>query len=141
MPRQSAASFATPTPLGAAPRLKPPATMSDPARQLFLDLVLGAKPEHFQATDLPLLVRYCEAHAMAERAEKEMADEPVIEDKASPWIGIHAQMTKAASVLAMRLRLSPQSRAPNNPGRRAPPVSYYDRMQLERQLQDEDAPQ
>jgi hypothetical protein len=143
MPRQSAASseiapYATPSPIA---RLKPPATMSEAARKLFLDLVLGSREDHFRASDLPLLVRYCEANAMAERAETEMAREPVIKGKASPWVGIHGQMTKAASALAMRLRLSPQARAPNNPTKPVRELSYYDRVDLERQLREEDTPQ
>lgn len=143
MPRRSAASIdiAPYAPLSSPPRLKPPETMSEAARKVFLDTVLGSKPEHFQATDLPLMVRFCEANAMAERAEAETVKKPVIKGKPNPWFAILAQSNKTATALAMRLRLSPQARAPNNPSRPAPPVSYYDRMQLERQLQDEDAPQ
>jgi hypothetical protein len=117
------------TPLGRSPRLQPPATMSEPARKLFLDTVLGCRPEHFQATDLPLLVRYCEAHAMAERAEAETVREPLVDDKASPWFTILAQANKTVQGLSMRLRLSVQARAPNNPSRPAPPVSYYERQE------------
>jgi hypothetical protein len=124
------------TPFGPSARLKPPKTMSEAGRQVFLDLVLGSKAEHFQATDLPLLVRYSEASAMAERAEAEMARQPLVEGKANPWVGIHGQMTKAMQGLSMRLRLSPQARAPNNPTRPERPLSVYDRMDLERQNED-----
>jgi hypothetical protein len=129
------------TPLGRSPRLTPPASMSEPARKVFLDLVLGAKADHFQVTDLPLLVRYCEAIATAERAEGEVAREPLIDDRASPWVGILGQANKTVQGLSMRLRLSPQARAVNNPSRPQPQVSYYDRMALERQAQDEDSAQ
>jgi hypothetical protein len=112
--------------------------MSEPARKLFVDLVLGSKAEHFQITDAALLVRYCEAHASAERAEAAIAREPLIEGKASPWWGILGQANKTVQGLSMRLRLSPQARAPNNPTRPERPISYYDRMALERQAQDED---
>jgi hypothetical protein len=141
MPRRSAASIeAAPYgPLSSLPRLKPPASMSEGARKLFLDLVLGCREGHFQATDLPLLVRYAEAHAMAERAETEMARQPLLEDRPNPWLTILGQSTKAATALAIRLRLSPQARAPNNPSRPAPPVSYYDRLALEQQQREEDA--
>ena len=145
MPRQSA-DFHTVQPYAAPsapiPRLKPPETMSEPARRLFLDLVLGSRADQFRQTDLPLLVRYCEAAATAERAEGEIAKRPVIKGKASPWIGILGQATKVMSALSMWLRLSPQARAPNNPTRRTAPMSYYERMDLERQLsRDEDTTQ
>jgi hypothetical protein len=42
-------------------------------------------------------------------------------------------MTKTANALAMRLRLSPQARQPNNP-KRTPTPSYYEKMRLEREL-------
>jgi hypothetical protein len=144
MPRRSAASseiapYTQPSPIQ---RLKPPATMSEPARRIFVDAVLGSRADHFQATDLPLLVRFCEANATAERAEAEMAREPVIDGKASPWISIWGQATKAATALAMRLRLSPQARAPNNASRPVRQLSFYERQDLvERQLQDEDTAQ
>lgn len=145
MPRRSADFFETlphAVPSSPIPRLKPPATMSEPARKVFVDLVMGSKADQFRATDLPLLVRYCEAAATAERAEAEIARKPLIKGKASPWIGILGQATKVMSALSMRLRLSPQARAPNNPTRRTAPMSYYERLDLERQLsRDEDTTQ
>jgi phage terminase small subunit len=116
--------------------------MSEPARKVFVDLVLGSRADQFRQTDLPLLVRYCEASATAERAEGEIAKRPVINGKASPWIGILGQATKVMSALSMRLRLSPQARAPNNPTRRTAPLSYYERSALEQQMfRDEDSTQ
>jgi phage terminase small subunit len=145
MPRRSGDFFATlphAAPSSPIPRLKPPETMSEAARRVFCDLVMGAKPDAFQPTDLPLLVRYCEAAATCERAEGEIARKPLVKGRASPWIGILAQASKTVSMMAMRLRLSPQARAPNNPGRgRATPLSYYERMDFEKQLSDEDAQQ
>jgi phage terminase small subunit len=145
MPRRSADFFATlphATPSAPIPRLKPPETMSEPARKVFVDLVLGSRADQFRQTDLPLLVRYCEASATAERAEGEIAKRPVINGKASPWIGILGQATKVMSALSMRLRLSPQARAPNNPTRRTAPLSYYERSALEQQMfRDEDSTQ
>jgi hypothetical protein len=115
--------------------------MSEPARKLFLDLVLGSRADHFQATDAALLVRYCEAHATAERAEAAIAREPLIEGKASPWWGILSQANKTVQGLSMRLRLSPQARAPNNPTRPVPEERYYERMKLDRQARNEDSAQ
>jgi phage terminase small subunit len=111
-------------------RLAPPKHLPAWAREVFVDLVLANKPGYFTASDLPLLCRYCEAAAMAEKAAAAMAKTPIVDGKASPWIGIHGQMSKAMLGLSMRLRLSPQARQPNRPTRPVE-ISYYDRMRLE----------
>jgi hypothetical protein len=68
--RKSSASFVTPI-YGAGPeRIKPPADMDEKARQIFLDLVTAATPEHFQAIDAPLLRCYAEAIVQAREAGK-----------------------------------------------------------------------
>jgi hypothetical protein len=110
--------------------LAPPKHLPARAREVFVDLVLGNKPGCFTVSDLPLLCRYAEASAMAERAAVEMAEAPVVDGKTSPWVSIHGQMTKAMTGLSMRLRLSPQARQPNRPTRRVE-VSYYDKLRLE----------
>jgi hypothetical protein len=107
----------------------PPPHLPERAREIFVDLVLGNKPDYFTASDLPLLCRYAEAAAMAEQAAAEMAKAPIADSKPSAWVSIHATMTKAMSALSMRLRLSPQARQPNRPTRTVE-VSYYDRMRL-----------
>ena len=128
MPRRSAASFAIPSVTGAPPRLAPPADLSGAERQVFLDLVASAKAEHFRASDLPLLCAYCRAIAVEVRSAQELA---AGDDRA---LGRWEKAVKSMVALSMRLRLSPQSRAPNNPSRpsRSEPVmSYFDRMELE----------
>jgi hypothetical protein len=54
-------------------RLEPPDHLSADARRRFVELVGACDPGHFKRADLPLLVRYVEADAMAERAERELA--------------------------------------------------------------------
>jgi hypothetical protein len=110
--------------------------MADDARQVFLDIVLSNDPLHFKPSDLPLVCRYAEANAMAARAATALmkAEAIVDRDGASPWVSVYVAMTKTANALAMRLRLSPQARTPNNPKRPAQPVSVYERMRLEREL-------
>jgi hypothetical protein len=82
------------------------------------------KPQHFHASDMALLCAYCRSIAMERRAAQALNKG---DDKALPrW----TQATKAMVTLSMRLRLSPQARAPNNPTRPQPalkPTSYYDR--------------
>lgn len=145
MPRRSSAFFETlphAAPSAAIPRLKPPDSMSEAARKVFLDLVVGSKADAFQVTDLPLLVRYAEAAALADRAEGEIAKKPLVKGRPNPWASHLAAATKTVSMMAMRLRLSPQARAPHNSGKRAAPLSYYERMDFERQMApDEDSQQ
>ena len=119
MPRRSTAALTTVTPLGSPPRLVPPEGMAEGARQIFLDIVLDNDPTHFRPSDAPLLRRYCEAHAWADRA--------VAADDSK----LFAAMSKTASALALRLRLSPQARQPRMPKPQPLPTSYYDRVRLE----------
>jgi len=133
MPRKSAAELAARNVValdGKPPRLRPPPSLSEAERTVFIDLVASAKPDHFVASDLPLLTRYCEAIVLGDRAAAELRKAAIIDGKVSPWVGIQEKATKAVIMLSMRLRLSPQSRAPNNPSRPAPPVSAYDVMRL-----------
>jgi hypothetical protein len=96
--------------------------MAEDARQLFLDVVLANDPTYFKPSDLPLLCRYAEAHALAARA----AVGPIAGDKASPWLAVHAVATKEVTALAMRLRLSPQKPPAEQPTQRA----HADRLVL-----------
>ena len=120
MPRKSAASLSV-IPLDSRrSRLRPPASLSEAARTVFLGIVTGAKSNHFQATDLPLLVRYCEAAVLAQEAAEHLRLEGpvVIAGRISPWMVIQEKSVRSLVALSMRLRLSPQSRAANNPSRR-----------------------
>lgn len=130
MPRRSAASLGFPTVTGSTERLGPPPELGDLERAIFLELVGSSRPEHFRSSDSPLVAAYCRAIALERSAAQALADGDA---KALPnWNGA----VKAMGLLSMRLRLSPQARAPNNPSRPspsrpAPTMSYYDRMKLE----------
>jgi hypothetical protein len=118
-------------------RLRPPATLGEPEKRAFLDLVTTTPPGQFQPSDLPLLIRWAELTVMCEQARGELAVHGMVvtDDKGkasvSPWFTIHAQATKALTGLALRLRLGPQSRASKAPKKIAGPVSYFERMELE----------
>jgi hypothetical protein len=137
VPRRSSDSLAIVSPRRPYERLAPPKHRPARARKVFIELVLTKKPDYFEPSDLPLLARYAECSALAEEAAAGMAKDPVVDGKASPWIGIHATMTKAMSALSMRLRLSPQARQPNRPTRPVQ-ISYYDQMRLENGNDDGD---
>jgi phage terminase small subunit len=131
MPRRSAASLSVVSLDRRASRLRPPAHLSEAERSAFVDLVSACKPGHFQASDLPLLCRYVEASVLAEQAATELRREgPVIAGRVSPWVTVQEKAVRALVALSMRLRLSPQARAPNNPSRRPSQVSHYEKMAL-----------
>ena len=139
MPRRSAASLAVLPVAGTPARLSPPASLGEAACRVFVDIVTACSATQFTAADLPLLVRYCECAVLAEQAMAALQrDGAVGAGEVSPWISIYMQSVKAMSALAMRLRISPQARAPNNPTR-PQRVSVYERMRLE-QRDDDDAP-
>jgi hypothetical protein len=68
-------------------RPSPPATLSEPERELFSSIVGGCDAEHFRQTDLPLLSRYCEAAVLAEQAALELRNGAVLNGKPSPMDG------------------------------------------------------
>ena len=121
MPRKSAAELSVISIDARESRLRPPETLGERERQLFVDLVAGSKASHFQRTDLPLLCRYCELSFLAETAAGHLRNEgPVIGGRTSPWVSVLEKATKGLVALSMRLRLSPQARSPNNPTRPSP---------------------
>ena len=70
MPRKSAAAHATAA--ASSARLHPPSSLSPTEKQIFVNLVGACSVDHFRESDLPLLARYAEAIALAERAAKEL---------------------------------------------------------------------
>ena len=111
-------------------RVRPPANLPAPERDLFVELVAANPPNHFRPSDLPLLVQYCAAVVLGERAAAELRRAPVVNGKSSPWLVVFEKCSRATIALAMRLRLSPQARAPNNPKRLDPSLSHYEKMRL-----------
>ncbi len=111
MPRKSAASLEITPASPRSNRLRPPPTLSEPERNLFVAIVGNCSHDHFRASDLPLLSRYCEASVLAERAAQQLRDAPVINGKPSPWLAVREKATRELVALSMRLRLSPQARS------------------------------
>ena len=86
--------------------------MSADERAVFVDLVAGIDRKHFRPSDTLLLCRYCEACVLAEQAARELRAGAVINGRPSPWLVVQEKAVRAVIALAMRLRLSPQSRQP-----------------------------
>ena len=121
MPRKSSSALTIPRVDGKPPHIAPPPGLDRTTAALFLRLV-GATPSgHFVASDAPLVVEYCRAVLLAERADKALrASGPVVGGKASPWIVVQEKAVRAMTSLSLRLRLAPQARQdPKTAHRRA----------------------
>jgi hypothetical protein len=137
MPRQSAAAadlVFSGAVSGQPERIRPPAELEGPARELCLGLLAAAKPGHFQEIDTPLLAAYCRAAVMEREASVAIGRAPAAAPP--PLLKVHAQSLRALYLLSQRLRLSPQSRQPNvsrgSATKPAASISAYERMALER---------
>ena len=126
MPRKAADALVFPIP--GPKRLHPPPGLSEAAKVEFARIVLCEKPDHFRDSDLSMLCQFCEAAALAELAIKEALRENPPNGR---WMMSWREGTRTMKDLALRLRLSPQSRQPNNPRRVRPAVSYYEQAELE----------
>jgi hypothetical protein len=114
-------------------RLQAPDRLSDDARRHFVDLIGSVASSHFKPADLPLICRWAETAAMAERAALQLELHMVTSDgRLSPWFTIHQMATKTLSSLALRLRLGPQSRMRTQSKKTVPPMSYYDEMRAKK---------
>ena len=138
MPRPSAASLSILNPAGTRPRLSPPADLGELERKTFIDIVTSVDSGHFRESDLPLLCAYCRAVVAEREAAGELARAPVVDGEPSPWLRVHQAAIKTMMGLSMRLRLSPQARQPNNPSRPAASISYYERMRMEADDEDDE---
>ena len=111
-------------------RLEPPPDLDEKARQVWLDLVLAAQPEHFQPIDAPLLALFCKMIVQAERATAEIGKDMAAVPPS--LLAAQAQAVKAVHDLSLRLRVSPQARSGHvtKRTRETRPTSYYERMRL-----------
>jgi phage terminase small subunit len=116
-------------------RLRPPVDLPQPERDLFVAVVAANPPTHFRDSDLPLLLQYCAAAVLGERAMAELRAAPIVDGKPSAWLAVFEKASRAMVALSMRLRLSPQSRAANNPTRPTPRLSAYE-MEALRNAED-----
>src|SRR5262245_59058657 len=91
-------------------RLPPPSYLGEAEKRAFIELVTTCPAGQFLASDLPLLCRWAETVALAERMATRMAIEGELDDKGRPSgaFTIHKEATKTLNALALRLRISPQ---------------------------------
>src|SRR6516165_53179 len=124
-------------------RPKPPAHLGEAERRVFVDLISQCPASQFRKSDLGLLARWCELIVVAERAAAEMSVGNLLnddDDRPSGWFSLHERATKGLALLALRLRLGPQSRADKAPKTEAASSqSYYDRMRYEQEGDGDDS--
>jgi hypothetical protein len=104
-----------------ANRLRPPDALPDAAKS------------HFRPGDLSYLCRWVALSALAEQAEFEMSQPNGIvapDGKLSAWVTAHATAVKNLNALALRLRLTPQSRQAKVSKKGTTAASFYDEMRL-----------
>jgi hypothetical protein len=107
MPRRSKADLSVAVPQAPAPiGVRPPTTLSEPARRVFEELVASTDHAHFVPSDVPLLAQYAEAITLAERSAAELQGSSGDPKALALW----EKATRAMTALSMRLRLSPQAR-------------------------------
>jgi hypothetical protein len=133
LPRRSAASLSVTAFNPGLQRLLPPTDMQSGSleRRLFLETVSSVAAVHFAAEDGILLAEYARTAALAQRASSELAACATMGDRASPWLEVHSAAVRSLDRLAVRLRLGPRARQPNNqrrPGTGQAPPSAYDML-------------
>jgi P27 family predicted phage terminase small subunit len=130
MPRRSAADLAVVRPAGGFTRLRPPAELGKEEQAVWRQVVLACDPKHFQQSDAPLLVRYCENVVLARRAAAALEREgAVLAGRVNPWLTVAEKADRALVALSMRLRISPQARMRREGSvPKGPPASVYDLM-------------
>jgi hypothetical protein len=123
---------------GAGRRLAPPDCLGKLQKRAFIDLVASCPAAQFRRSDVGLLCRWAELTVMAETAVFHLgADGMVTADgKVSPWFAIHRDVARELRLLSLRLQIGPRGRTPKAPKTEAAPLSYYERMRLEGDLDD-----
>jgi len=121
-------------------RLRPPDQLGEREKRAFVDITSSCPSAQFTQADVPLLTRWCELELQAQQAAADLrTNGMVVNGKPSPWLSVHAAATKGQSLLALRLRLGPQSRAQRAPKSLPAPLTAYERLALEDDDGDEAA--
>jgi phage terminase small subunit len=101
MPRQSTADRAVIRPEGGFDRLRPPKDLGKEESAVWREIVLTCDSKHFQASDAPLLVRYCQAAVLSQQAVAALDREgAIVAGRPNPWINILEKCDKAMVALS-----------------------------------------
>jgi phage terminase small subunit len=129
MPRKSAASLAVVQSAGFG-RLRAPAELSEEERLVWTEIAGACDAKHFERSDAPLLIRYCQNVVLGRRAAAALTSEgAVIGGRPNPWLVVSEKCDRALVALSMRLRISPQARLRREvTAPKGPPASAYEMM-------------
>jgi len=118
--------------------LKPSPDLNALEKEAFLDIVLSAPPNHFLASDLPLVACYAKAIVQERVGSGELsASGYVVDGKPSAWLSVWKESQRSVTTLARMLALSPGGRVPSKSAEAQEPTSYYSRLALEARRNDE----
>jgi hypothetical protein len=129
MPRKSASAKLISLP---SAKLQAPPHLPADERALFASIVAASRPGHFVASDTSLLEEFVANLALNAKAHSALRVEPIVDGRPSPWLTIAEKTNRAVVALSLRLRLSPQARAPNTKTQRSEVTqpSVYDIMRM-----------
>jgi phage terminase small subunit len=110
--RKSAASFERLVIDARFNRLQPPDGLDPSIEQRFANIVASCDPQHFVPSDVSLLVQFCEADLLCDRAAAEIRRGGAVlaDGRVSPWITVQEKGVRAIVALATKLRLAPSAR-------------------------------
>jgi phage terminase small subunit len=116
--RKSASALATSfVPVdGRSPPLRPPPSLSDRERDIWVHVVTAARDGHFKSGDEALLSRFCEVSAACDVAAAKFRIDLAKGRMPSPWLTTVERLQKLLIPLCRQLKLSPLSRSPNKSG-------------------------
>ena len=114
MPRKSKAALTIAHIGPGARRLDPPPEPTGRAADIFRHTVASAEYGHYQPEDMSLLVAYSQTVVLAETAAAELAANPVVDGKVSPWLAIQKEQVRLLAMLSTRLKIGPKSRRPDS---------------------------
>jgi phage terminase small subunit len=132
MPRRSSVDVAFSSSTRA--RIRPPDDLAGPERKLFIDLAVACRADHFENSDVALLVVFCNALVLEKVALAGLKSDGYVtaEGRPSGWLNILAQATRVISTYSRMLRLNPSARHATPASSEPEPISYYEKMSLER---------
>jgi phage terminase small subunit len=132
MPRRSKAALTLAHIGPGALRLEPPSDLPPEAALIFRETVASVPAGHFQTEDVVLLTSYCRTAVLARQAAAELAANPIVSGRVSPWLATHTADVRLLSQLSIRLKLGPRARRPDARRATQPTLqpSYYDTMNL-----------
>ena len=102
--RKSAAALAVSVDVGRERALlRPPASLSEAERSIWVHVITAARPEHFRPGDEPLLMRFCEVSAACDHAAEKLRTDLAKGRMPSSWLSTQERLLKMLVVLCRHI--------------------------------------